>query len=549
MKALDKEILRLALPSILANITVPLVGMVDIAVAGHLHGAYPSAACIGGISVGALLLNVIYWNCFFIRASTGGLTAQAYGRRNAAAGATPDIRYRHAQRQRKKLRQEFSADSMASRAEQPLTYATATPGPAQKTPSGALRSVGVIADSDRQSPGGILRQSLQISAIMATLLLVLQWPLSRLTFIFADETPRVAELALRYFFIRIWAAPATIALMALKGWFIGMQDSVSSMLTDLIVNVVNIAASIVLSLGIAGWSGIGFDGIALGTVVAQYCGLAFAAAVVAVKYRGEFRAAGQPLTSADAGATPDIRYRLAQGQLKKLRQEFSAASDPDGSFRRLFTLNGDLFVRSLCFTGIYLGFTVIAAQYGETLLACCNIMMTLLMLFSYFTDGFAYAGEALTGRFIGERNPEMTSHAVGRTFLWSLGVAGVWMIIYWIGGLPMLRLMTDDATVVDACRQFLPWLLIMPLFGCAAFTWDGIYIGATSSRAIRNAMIVALAAFLGVWFAGKALLGATGLPVAAGNDVYCIHLLMAAYFAHLLARAVVLTYRWRRRIL
>ena len=140
----------------------------------------------------------------------------------------------------------------------------------------------------------------------------------------------------------------------------------------------------------------------------------------------------------------------------------------------------------------------------------------------------------------------MTQRAVGQTFVWSMGVAGVWMLIYWLGGTPLLHLMTDDATVVDACRQFLPWLLIMPAFGCAAFTWDGIYIGATSSKAIRNAMIWALAAFLGVWFAGKALLG---LPVAAGNDVYYIHLLMAAYFAHLLARALVLTYRWRHRIL
>ena len=311
--------------------------------------------------------------------------------------------------------------------------------------------------------------------------------------------------------------------MALKGWFIGMQDSVSSMFTDLIVNAVNIVASIVLGLGIGGWDGIGVDGIALGTVIAQYCGLAFAAAVVAVKYRG------------DSGIARPERP--------------SPGNDSSGSFRRLFTLNGDLFVRSLCFTGIYLGFTVIAAQYGETLLACCNIMMSLLMLFSYFTDGFAYAGEALTGRFIGERNPGMTRRAVGQTFVWSMGVAGVWMLIYWLGGTPLLRLMTDDATVVDACRQFLPWLLIMPAFGCAAFTWDGIYIGATSSKAIRNAMIWALAAFLGVWFAGKALLGAAGLPVAAGNDVYYIHLLMAAYFAHLLARALVLTYRWRHRIL
>ena len=485
MKPLDKEILRLAVPSILANITVPLVGMVDIAVAGHLHGVFPPAACIGGISVGALLLNVIYWNCFFIRASTGGLTAQAYGRRIVGAGAGESPR-------RSFLRE-----------------------PAR----GGSGCRGLLSRTSETA--AILRQSLILGGIMAALLLALQWPLSRLTFIFADATPRVAELALRYFFIRIWAAPATISLMALKGWFIGMQDSVSSMFTDLIVYAVNIAASVILGLGIAGWGGIGFDGIALGTVIAQYCGLAFAVAVVVIKYRGEF--------SGDR-----------QGALDAVVCERSRTARVSG-FRQLFSLNGDLFVRSLCFTGIYLGYTVIAAQYGETLLACCNIMMSLLMLFSYFTDGFAYAGEALTGRFIGERNPEMTRRSVGRTFAWSMGVAGIWMLIYWLGGMPMLHLMTDDASVVDACRQFLPWLLIMPLFGCAAFTWDGIYIGATASRAIRNAMIAALLAFLGVWVIGKAFL-------AGGLSAY-IHLLMAAYFAHLLARAIHLTVRWHRRIL
>ena len=446
MKPLDREILRLALPSILANITVPLVGLVDTAVAGHLHNLSGSSAeFIGGISVGAMLLSVIYWNFAFLRASTGGLTAQAYG-----------------------------------------------------------RSFGRALPKKTDECSGILVRALKLALGFAALLIVLQWPISRLALIFRDATPHVATLAIQYVIIRIWAAPATLSLMALKGWFIGMQDSVSSMLTDLTVNIVNIAASIILSFGIGSWDGLGFVGIPLGTVIAQYSGLLLALGICGFKYR--VKIAGQ--------------------------------AGNDGTFGAFFKLNTDLFVRSLCFTGIYLGYTIIASRFGEVMLASANIMMNLLMIFSYFTDGFAYAGEALTGRFIGERDREMVRRTVVQTFKWSFGVAGIWMLIYGLAGPGMLRLMTDDAAVLGACRAYIPWLLAMPLVGCAAFTWDGIYIGATASHAIRNAMIWALAAFLGVWLAGAVLAPGISSPAA-------IHLLMAAYFAHLVARTVYLTIDYR----
>ena len=509
MKALDREILRLAVPSILANITVPLVGMVDIAVAGHLHSADGTgAAFIGGISVGALILSVVYWNFAFLRASTGGLTAQAYGRMRVGAAG--------------------------------------------------------------EHPSTILGRALALSLGFAALLLLLQWPLSRLALVFNDSTPRVAELAIRYFFVRIWAAPATLSLMSLKGWFIGMQDTLSSMFTDLVVNVVNIAASIILTLGAFGWDGIGFDGIALGTVVAQYSGLAFAAAVCALKYGLAVRHSAVAASAKRERGRESWHSEVATGAAECGHESqlgevgASAKSDlwrtpPFGSsseaatrergrrprlagYRAFFRLNADLFVRSLCFTGVYLGYTFLAARQGETLLACANIMMTLLMLFSYFTDGFAYAGEALVGRYIGERNPAMTRRSTGAVFAWSMGVAGIWMVIYWLGGSPLLRLMTDDASVREACLQFLPWLIVMPPLGCAAFTWDGIFVGATASRGMRDAMILSLAAFGVVWFAGKALLPSASAGAPA------IHLLMAAYFAHLAARTLHLTLRYHKDI-
>lgn len=451
MKALDREILRLSLPSILANITVPLVGLVDTAVAGHLHSAAgTSAEFIGGISVGAMVLNVIYWNFAFLRASTGGLTAQAFGRRD--------------------------------------------------------------------DTNSILRRALNLALGFAVAMVALGWPISRIALLFRDATPNVAALAIQYVLIRIWAAPATLSLMALKGWFIGMQDTRSSMFADLTVNIVNIAASIILTLGIGNWQGLGFPGIALGTVIAQYSGLLLALGICIFRYRIPVCSRKRPETGTNA-SNNGVLFR-------------KTAENGNGFFH----LNANLFVRSLCMTAIYFGYTIIASRYGETMLACANIMMNLLMIFSYFTDGFAYAGEALTGRFVGEGDGGMLRAAVRGTFRWSFGVAGIWIAIYLAAGVPMLHMMTDDPTVVDACRQFLPWLAVMPLIGCAAFTWDGIYIGATASKGIRDSMLWAVAAFFVVWFAG----------LAAG--VGGIHLLMAAYFAHLLARTAWLSYQYKRQI-
>lgn len=433
----------------MANITVPLVGLVDTAVAGHLHStAGTSAEFIGGISVGALILNVFYWNFAFLRASTGGLTAQAYGR---GEGYMP-----------------------------------------------------------------ILRRGLKLALGISALLLLLGWPLSRLSLLFRAATPGVAALAAQYILIRIWAAPATLSLMVIKGWFIGMQDTRSAMFADLTVNAVNIAASILLTLGFGNWQGLGFPGIALGTVIAQWSGLLLALLICRRRYGALSRGSGP---SAVPGTT---------------------ALSPKGDTAAFFRLNGDLFIRSLCITGVYLGYTFIASHYGETMLASANIMMNLLLLFSYFTDGFAYAGEALSGRFIGEGNREMLRRSVRGTFAWSFGVAGFWILIYLLAGPAMLGMMTSDEGLIHTCSRFLPWLLVMPPAGCAAFTWDGIYIGATASKWIRNSMILALLSFLGFWFAGMALFQGFAGPSGISSGA-AIHLLMAAYFVHLLARTWYLT--------
>ena len=455
MKGINRDILKLAVPSILANITVPIVGMVDIAVAGHLDTS--AAVMIGGIAIGTMLFDLLYWNFGFLRVGTGGLAAQAYGR------------------------------------------------------------------GDRKECAKIFTRAVGIAMACALVLIAIQWIFVKAAFLVVDCTPQVRELASQYFFIRIWAAPATLGLMAFKGWFIGMQDSVSAMAVDLIVNGMNILMSFVLALGIpaVGYEGMGFGGIAAGTVVAQYSGLFAALLIVAFKY-----------------------WRPAVSLMG--RDDFRGLFKGEET-RRFFVMNADLFVRSLCFIAIYIGFTVISARYGDILLAVSSIMMKLLMIFSYFTDGFAYAGEALTGRYIGAKDRPMLSQTVKWTFAWSMGIALIFMLIYHFAGVPMLRIMTSDATVVEASREYLPWLLLMPLIGCAAFTWDGIYIGATASKAIRNSMLWAVAGFMLVWFAGIALLDMTD----SSSDLYdrtAMHILMAAYFAHLLARTVYLSALYKKTI-
>ena len=449
-KSINREILKLAIPSILANITVPLVGMVDIAVAGHLV-AEGSAALIGGIAVGTNLFDLLYWNFAFLRAGTGGLTAQAFGR-----------------------------------------------GDYRRCTEMLIRG---------------LIMALQISLV----LIAIQWFFLKFAFLFIDCTPQVQTLAESYFKIRIWAAPATLGLMALKGWFIGMQDSLSSMVVDVVVNVVNIAGSIFLAMGIFGWSGLGFDGIASGTVLAQYSGLACALLLLHFRYRGMFN---------------DITVHDLPVILKSTDRKVFAK------------MNTDLFVRSLCFIAIYIGYTVISAAYGDLMLASASIMMKLLMLFSYFTDGFAYAGEAMSGKYIGAGNREKLNATMRWVFVWSISIALLFIGIYYVAGVPMLRVLSKDEAVIEACRQFLPWLVLMPLLGVIAFTWDDIYVGATATRYIRNTMIWSVAAFFLVWYLGKYILTSHGIA----TDENCIHMLLTAYFAHLLARSAYQTAIFRKAI-
>ena len=442
MKEVNKDILRLAIPSILANITIPLVGIVDTAIVGHLS----DAAAIGGIAIGTMLFDLLYWNFGFLRVGTSGLTAQAYGR------------FR----------------------------------------TGASQPCGVPNDCRR-----LLVQSTMIAMIAALAIWAIQWFFVTAVLAIVPCSAEVAAVAREYFFVRIWAAPATLMLMAMKGWFIGMQDTRSPMAIDILVNVVNMGASYYLAVH----TPLGIVGVAWGTLIAQYAGLTLAAWILVLK------------------------YGIVRISVREMRDAFRG---PD--WRRMMALNGNLFIRSLCFMVVYVGFTSLAGKYGDTELAVSSILMKLFMFFSFFVDGFAYAGEALVGKEWGKSS--MTNHqsSIGPTvralFNWAIGVGLVFTALYAIGGKGCIELLTSDAEVIAASSKYLGWLIAMPIISTLAFMWDGVHVGATAGVQIRNSMIWAAAGFVIGYMATFTWLGPQALYIG--------------YFAHLIARAVYLTVVWKK---
>ena len=436
MTTTNKEILRLAIPSILANITIPLVGIVDTAIVGHLS----DAAAIGGIAIGTMLFDLLYWNFGFLRVGTSGLTAQAYGR------------------------------------------------------------------GDRTECRRILLRSLSIAMIAALFILAIQWLFVTAVLAVVPCSAQVASVARDYFFVRIWAAPATLSLFTFKGWFIGMQDTKSPMAVDILVNVVNMAASYYLAV----MTPLGVVGVAYGTLVAQYSGLILALVILFARYidKSVFR------------------------NIERWKETLRGAE-----LKRMLSLNGNLFIRSLCFMVVYVGYTSLASLYGDTELAVSSIMMKLFMFFSFFVDGFAYAGEALVGKAFGEskverQKPKDINRTVRALFNWALGVGLLFTVIYAFWGDEAFALMTSDMTVLTAAAKYKIWLIGMPLVSTLAFMWDGVYVGATAGVQIRNSMIWAAAGFVVGYAATFSFVGAQALYIG--------------YFAHLIARAFYLTIQWNK---
>ena len=429
LSSTNRQILRIAIPSIISNITVPLLGLIDVTIVGHLG----SAAYIGAIAVGGMLFSMIYWIFGFLRMGTGGLTAQAYGAKNQPEMAR------------------------------------------------------------------ILMRSVIISLLLAAALIILQYPIRMAAFTIIDASAEVQRLATQYFHICILGAPATLALYSFNGWFIGMQNSRYPMYIAITQNIVNIAASLLFVLGMH----MKVDGVALGTLIAQYSGFVMAVLLWLSHY--------SPL---------------------RIHMKRNGLFDTE-AMRRFFTVNRDIFLRTICLVAVTTFFTSTGAAYGDVVLAVNTLLMQLFTLFSYIMDGFAYAGEALTGKCIGERNSTHLRSTVLLLFKWGIGLSAVFTLLYGIGGQGFLSLLTDDSTVISASSEYFYWVLAIPIAGFSAFLLDGICIGATATRIMLKAMIVASVSFFLVYFGARSVL--------------CNHALWIGFIVYLSLRGIMQAY-WLRRL-
>lgn len=420
---MNRRILKLAIPNIVSNVTVPLLGAVDLALMGHLE----SKVYIGAVALGSMIFNFIYWGFGFLRMSTSGFVAQAFGQRDFTAVMINLAR--------------------------PLTLAI-------------LTGLGLI---------------------------LLQLPIAALGFWIVESSAEVEFFARQYFHIRIIAAPATIALYAFTGWFIGMQNTRLPMVIAISVNVFNIALSVffVRVMGMAA------DGVAIGTVIAQYLGLLLAVLLLRRYYKRFFRYFN-----------------------RKLLWERTAMA-------RFFNVNKNIFIRTLCLIIALSFFTIRSAAAGDTILAVNSLLLQFFMFFSFLIDGYAHAAEALTGRFVGANNRAALRQSVRLLFAWGGGIAAIFTLVYLVGGEAILQLLTSNPEIIAAARPYLLWTAVIPLISFAAFIWDGIYIGATASVQMRNAMLMST---LLVYFPAYYL-----LQTHFGN-----HALWLAFVLFLLARGITL---------
>ena len=426
---MNRRILHLAIPSIVSNITVPLLGLVDVTIVGHLG----ATAYIGAIAVGGLLFNILYWNFGFLRMGTSGLTSQAYGRKDKDA----EIR--------------------------------------------------------------VLVQAVSVGLFSALAMLILQYPIERLAFRLLDTSAEVEQYAVTYFRICIWGAPAVLAQYGFTGWFIGMQNSRYPMYIAIVMNVINIGCSSCFVF----LFGMKVEGVALGTVVAQYSGVMMAWGLWFYNYK-------------------ELRGRITfKGSLQLI------------AMRRFFAVNRDIFLRTLCLIGVTTFFTSTGARQGDVILAVNTLLMQLFTLFSYIMDGFAYAGEALSGRYVGACNLVQLKRAVKALFGWGIGLSLVFTLLYGIGGENFLGLLTNDTIVIETAGHYFYWVLAIPLAGFAAFLWDGILIGATATRFMLWAMLVASGSFFVIYYCFS---GAT-------NN----HMLWLAFLVYLALRGIMQTL-WSRKV-
>lgn len=401
---MNKRILRLAIPNIISNISIPLLSSVDTALVGRLDGVY----YLGAIAIGGMIFNFLYWGFSFLRMGTTGLTANAYG------------------------------------------------------------------GKDEQESSVILSRAMLVAGAGSLLLLLLQYPIITAAFALIDTSADVEQYARLYFSIRIWDAPAVLALFAIQGWFLGMQNARFPMYITIFVNLLNICLNVFFIYGL----GMTVDGVALGTVIAQYSGLILAGWLF-------FRYYGKKYID-----TSRARILLMSG------------------VTRYFSVSRDIFIRTLCLIFTYAFFTIQSAAFGDEILAANTILMQLWYIMAYGVDGFAYAAESLTGRYLGARDKIRFKLAVKLLFVWGIGLGVFFGLIYYIFDEYLVRIFTNNPELIALAMVYFGWTIAAPLVNSFCFMWDGVYIGATATAPMRNSMLIStFLIFLPVFYATVGFMG------------------------------------------
>ncbi len=388
---MNKEILKLAIPNVLSNLSIPLLGIVDT----WLMGTQETPIYLGAVTIAGVIFSFIYWGFGFLRMGTTGITAQAFG-----------------------------------------------------------------AENKTKLSNTLLRASL-VAIISGLLIIMLQVPIDKLGFWFIDAEKELSAIASEYFYIRIWGAPAAILIFALNGWFLGMQNASFPMIITIFLNVGNL----LFNYYFVKIMGMKADGVAYGTLIAQYLTVFLAIILLLIKYKSF---------------------------LTKIKWKEIFRIDEITEF---FNVNKDIFIRTIFLILTYAFFNIKSEDEGLIILAVNAIFLQYLYILSYGIDGFAYAVESLAGKYFGKRNQSDLNKAVRYSFYWGIGLAAVYSIVFFLIRNDMIAFFTNDQTVIDASLPYVWWLIIMPIPNAIAFVWDGVYIGLTASKPMRNNMIIATVIF------------------------------------------------------
>ncbi|MCH5240493.1 MAG: MATE family efflux transporter [Muribaculaceae bacterium] len=426
---IDREIIRLSIPTIFSNITVPLLGICDAAISGHLG----NDLFLSAIAVASVMFNVVFWIFGFLRGGTTGLTANALGARDD--GEVSKVFYR----------------------------------------------------------------SLLIASGAGILLIIFQAPIFSFLWMVTGAGEEINGYVREYYAIRIWSSPALLAIIAISGWFVGMQNTFYPMVIAIAANVMNIGLSYTLAFPLE----YGFSGVAYGTLIANWLGLLIAIGCVIIFRKGR-----------------GLRCSLSSLLL--------------GNWKRYFSVNGNLFLRSFFIICVTMGVTAAGARLGNLTLAVNIIIMQFFQFFSFFMDGFAYSGEAMVGLYCGERNFKMIRECVKHLLWWTVGVSLLFTLIYFGGVESISSLLTDSESVVAGVVEMTLWVGLIPLVSCWSFIYDGFYIGMTATfKMMLSTLIGGIAFFLII------NLCETGMSGIDGNGV-----IWSAFLSYLLLRGLFLVGLW-----